>query len=153
MTKQLQTQSKVIPNEQCNFVLLDIPEEVRCILSSDIIIETNQGGNLVVQNLKLNGRQAPIVEVRARRGKLLRAEPIAGLYERNLVRHFGTLTKAESQMCNFNQHHNKKELCDIVDSTVYALQALLDRTERYYSNGSYYAVGGPRETVMTFKVM
>lgn len=41
MTKQLQTQSKVIPNEQCNFVLLDIPEEVRCILSSDIIIETN----------------------------------------------------------------------------------------------------------------
>lgn len=122
-------------------------------LCDSIIIETNQGGNLVVQNLKLNGRQAPIVEVRARRGKLLRAEPIAGLYERNLVRHFGTLTKAESQMCNFNQHHNKKELCDIVDSTVYALQALLDRTERYYSNGSYYAVGGPRETVMTFKVM
>lgn len=41
MTKQLQTQSKVIPNEQCNFVLLDIPEEVRCILSLDIIVETN----------------------------------------------------------------------------------------------------------------
>jgi phage terminase large subunit-like protein len=89
----------------------------------------------------------------ARRGKLLRAEPIAGLYERNLVRHFGILPKAESQMCNFNQHQNKKELCDTVDSTVYALQALLDRTERYYTNGAFYAVGGPRETVMTFKVM
>ncbi len=122
-------------------------------MCDSIIVETNQGGNLVISNLKMSGRQAPIVEVRARRGKLLRAEPIAGLYERNLVRHFGILPKAESQMCNFNQHQNKKELCDTVDSTVYALQALLDRTERYYTNGAFYAVGGPRETVMTFKVM
>lgn len=127
----------------------DLYDEYMC---DSIIIETNQGGNLVVQNLKLSGRQAPIVEVRARRGKLLRAEPIAALYERNLVRHLGTLTKCESQMCNFNQHQNK-ELCDIVDSTVYALQALVDRTEKYYSNGAFYAVGAPREAVMTFRVV
>lgn len=41
MSNKLQTTSKIIPNEQCNFVLLNIPEEVRCILSMDIIVETN----------------------------------------------------------------------------------------------------------------
>ena len=41
MSKQLQKQSKVIPNKQCNFVLLDTPEDVRSILSLDIIVETN----------------------------------------------------------------------------------------------------------------
>lgn len=122
-------------------------------LCDSIVIETNQGGNLVISNLKQTGRQAPITEVRARRGKMLRAEPIAGLYERNMVRHFGILQKAESQMCNFNQHVNKGGLCDVVDSTVYALQALVDKIDSYTISSQIYAVGEPRESLMTFKIL
>jgi predicted phage terminase large subunit-like protein len=127
----------------------ELYDEYMC---DSIVIETNQGGNLVVENLKRSGRQAPIVEVRARRGKLLRAEPIAALYERNQVRHFGKFEKCETQMCNFNQHFNKG-LCDIVDSTVYALQALVDKVEGYTQNSVLYAVGEPRQTLMDFRVI
>lgn len=127
----------------------ELYDEYMC---DSIIVETNQGGNLVIDNLKKSGRAAPIVEVRARRGKLLRAEPIAALYERNQVRHFGKFEKCETQMCNFNQHFNKG-LCDIVDSTVYALQALVDKVEGFIDGSLLYATGDPRESLMTFRVI
>ena len=139
---------KDTPEAWCRRVY-ELYDEFMC---DSIVIETNQGGNLVVSNLKQSGREAPIVEVKARRGKLLRAEPIAALYERNRVRHFGILAKAESQMCNFNQHVNKG-LCDIVDSTVYALQALVDKVDGCIVSSQLYAVGAHRESVMTFKVI
>lgn len=119
--------------------------------ADDIVIETNQGGDLVIRNLKTSGRLAPIHGVQARRGKFLRAEPIAALYERNLVRHVGTFAKLESQMLNFNQHENKG-LVDIVDSTVYALQALVEKVETYTLTSEDYFVGDPRTELVGFRL-
>lgn len=62
-----------------------------------------------------------IIQVRASRGKTVRAEPIAALYEQNLVHHVGIFKDAEEQMCAFpieNEHD------DLVDAVVYGLSEL-----------------------------
>ena len=52
-----------------------------------ILAEVNNGGDLVVQNIKNLDNTLPIRTVHARKGKYLRAEPIAALYEQNRVFH------------------------------------------------------------------
>jgi phage terminase large subunit-like protein len=43
----------------------------------------------------------PVIAVRASRGKWLRAEPIAALYEQGKVKHAGTFPALEDEMCDF----------------------------------------------------
>lgn len=64
-----------------------------------IVIETNQGGDMVRHTLESVRPGLPIVEVRATRGKHVRAEPIAALYALGRVSHVGTFTELEDQMC------------------------------------------------------
>jgi phage terminase large subunit-like protein len=54
-----------------------------------IVAEVNQGGELVTQLLRQVAPNIPVRTVRATRGKYLRAEPVAALYERGLVAHVG----------------------------------------------------------------
>lgn len=64
-----------------------------------IIVEINQGGDMVRHTLNTVRPHLPIVEVRASRGKHVRAEPIAALYKLGRVSHAGTFPKLEDQMC------------------------------------------------------
>ena len=43
----------------------------------------------------------PVIAVRATRGKWLRAEPVAALYEQGRVKHAGALPALEDEMCDF----------------------------------------------------
>jgi phage terminase large subunit-like protein len=43
----------------------------------------------------------PVIPVRATRGKWLRAEPVATLYEQGRVRHAGSFAALEDEMCDF----------------------------------------------------
>ncbi len=63
-----------------------------------IVIEINQGGDMVRHTLDSVRPGLPIVEVRATRGKHIRAEPISSLYSLGRVSHVGTFTELESQM-------------------------------------------------------
>lgn len=63
-----------------------------------IVIEVNQGGEMVKHTLNSIRRGLPIREVRATRGKHVRAEPIASLYEVGRVSHVGTFPELEDQM-------------------------------------------------------
>ena len=63
-----------------------------------IVIEINQGGDMVRHTLDSVRPGLPIVEVRAARGKHIRAEPISSLYSLGRVSHVGTFTELESQM-------------------------------------------------------
>jgi phage terminase large subunit-like protein len=60
--------------------------------------EINQGGDMVRHTLDSVRPGLPIVEVRATRGKHIRAEPISSLYSLGRVSHVGTFTELESQM-------------------------------------------------------
>jgi len=71
-------------------------------LEADRIIgEVNNGGDLVESNVKSIDRNVSFKQVRATRGKAVRAEPIASLYEQGRVHHVGMFPLLEDQMCQW----------------------------------------------------
>ena len=66
-----------------------------------LIVEVNQGGDMVRAVIGEADRTVPVVPVRATRGKWLRAEPVAALYERGKVKHVGAFPALEDEMCDF----------------------------------------------------
>lgn len=71
-----------------------------------LVYEMNQGGNMVERILRSARDQRPgparrLIGVRATKGKILRAEPVAALYEQRKVWHAGTFGKLEDQQCTF----------------------------------------------------
>ena len=66
-----------------------------------VVIEVNQGGDMCKHTLKTVRKTLPVVEVRATRGKHVRAEPIAALYTLGKISHVGTFPEMENQMCLF----------------------------------------------------
>ena len=102
--------------------------------ASSIVAETNQGGDLVQSVLKAeaNGRIFHFKGVHAKRGKFLRAEPIAALYTRDRVRHVGPFNKLENQMITWNGATTDNSP-DRLDALVYALgDVLLEQRQHYF---------------------
>lgn len=66
-----------------------------------IVAEVNQGGDLVRAVIAQVDANVPVREVRATRGKWVRAEPVAALYGRGLIAHAAGLTALEDEMCGF----------------------------------------------------
>ena len=63
-----------------------------------LVVEVNQGGDLVAQVVRQLDPLVAIREVRATRGKWLRAEPVAALYEQGRVAHRRGLGVLEAQL-------------------------------------------------------
>jgi phage terminase large subunit-like protein len=63
-----------------------------------LVVEVNQGGDLVQGVVRQIDPLVPIREVRAMRSKMLRAEPVAALYEQGRVGHARGLGPLEGQM-------------------------------------------------------
>lgn len=90
-----------------------------------IVIETNQGGDMVRQTVQSVRPGVPIVEVHASRGKVTRAEPIAALYEQGRVSHIGAHAALEDQMVLFTPLGIAGDTTgDRVDALVWALAQL-----------------------------
>ena len=65
-----------------------------------IIAEINNGGDLVEATLRTLGDEMNSFRgIHASRGKMIRAEPVAALYEQGKVHHVGTFAKLEDQLC------------------------------------------------------
>ena len=67
-----------------------------------IIAEVNQGGDLVEAVIRAADQYAPYRAVRATRGKAVRAEPVAALYEQGRVHHVGMHGELEDQMVEWD---------------------------------------------------
>jgi phage terminase large subunit-like protein len=63
-----------------------------------------------------------VTPVRASRGKVTRAEPVAALYERGLVHHVGTFRELEDQLTSWDPTHSKSP--DRLDALVWAIHSL-----------------------------
>lgn len=97
-----------------------------------IVYETNQGGAMVAQVLTQSARDLlakglidrlpKLVPVRATRGKALRAEPIAALYEMGRVHHAPGLSRLEEQMTTWTPESPTSP--DRLDALVWALTHL-----------------------------
>lgn len=66
-----------------------------------VIGEVNNGGDYIGSLLRTVDPQVPYRTVRASRGKKVRAEPVAALYEQRRVHHVGSLPELEDQMCTW----------------------------------------------------
>jgi phage terminase large subunit-like protein len=115
-----------------------------------IVAEVNQGGDLVINNIKQIRPHCSIYAVSATRGKYLRAEPIANLYARNKVHHVRVFARAEDQLVNFNPAKNPKDFKDTTDALVYALTCLMEKSSVGYS--SMPAIGGIRSKLINYKL-
>jgi phage terminase large subunit-like protein len=95
-----------------------------------IVAEKNNGGEMVSSVMKAVDRTVPIKLVHASRGKYVRAEPIAALYEQGRVHHTGIFDKLEDQMCLFSTDNLKNGNFgspDRVDALVWGLTEIFDK--------------------------
>ena len=93
-----------------------------------IIAEVNNGGDLVENVMRQVDGSLSYRKVHATRGKVIRAEPIAALYEQSRVHHVGPFNDLEDQMCEFTTDFNKATMGyspDRVDALVWALTELM----------------------------
>lgn len=90
-----------------------------------VVVEVNQGGDMVAHVLRTIAPALNIIEVRASRGKHVRAEPIASLYEQGRIRHVGQFPELEGQMTQMTtQGYEGDGSPDRVDAMVWAMSEL-----------------------------
>ena len=66
-----------------------------------IVAEKNNGGDMVESLLRTKDPYIPYTGVWASRGKYVRAEPIAALYEQHRVHHMGSFPQLEDELCEW----------------------------------------------------
>jgi phage terminase large subunit-like protein len=96
--------------------------------ASRVVVEVNNGGDMVAEVLRRAEPNLPVRSVTATRGKFLRAEPIAAAYERGLVFHAGVFTKLEDQLCALTPDFDRRAAGyspDRADALVWAIADLL----------------------------
>jgi phage terminase large subunit-like protein len=93
-----------------------------------IVAETNQGGDLIEATLRVVDPSAPLRRVHAKRGKLIRAEPVSALYEQRRAHHIGGFSELEDQLCSFAP--GASDSPDRLDALVYALTELMVEAPR-----------------------
>lgn len=90
-----------------------------------IVAETNQGGKMVAHTIRTVRNNIPIKEVRATRGKHIRAEPVSSLYALGRVHHVGAFSELETQMTSMTSHGYEGEGSpDPLDALVWGLTEL-----------------------------
>lgn len=91
-----------------------------------VVVEVNQGGDMVKTVIGQVDPDVPVKSVRAMRGKWLRAEPVATLYAQGRVSHAAGLTALEDEMCAFGTDgRSDGHSPDRVDALVWAVTELL----------------------------
>ncbi len=104
-----------------------------------IVAEVNNGGDMIEALIRDKDRSVAFQAVRATRGKILRAEPIAALYERGLVHHAGHFAILEEQMCNYTGGVAEKSP-DRLDALVWALTQLSGNNPGHIGGGADLAL-------------
>ncbi len=92
-----------------------------------IIAEINNGGQMVEDTIRHTNNSLPVKTVHATRGKMVRAEPIAALYEEGRVHHVGMFPELEAELCGYTGKPNEKSP-NRFDAAVWALTELSDGT-------------------------
>ncbi len=91
-----------------------------------VVVEVNQGGDMVTALLAAAEETLPVTPVHAARGKFTRAEPVAALYEQGRVVHAGHFPALVDQMCDFGPEGlSGGRSPDRLDALVWALTALM----------------------------
>jgi phage terminase large subunit-like protein len=93
-----------------------------------VVVETNNGGDMVESVLRAAAVALPVKQVRASRGKAARAEPVSALYAAGRVRHVGHFRQLEDEMCGLvlgGGYVGPGSSPDRADALVWALTELM----------------------------
>lgn len=90
-----------------------------------IVAEANNGGELVSTVLRSIDPNIPITLVRASRGKIARAEPVAALYEQGRIGHAVAMPSLEDQLCSYTAAPGDTSP-DRLDALVWALTSIFE---------------------------
>ena len=101
--------------------------------ASQVIAEANNGGDMVKTVITNLRPTAPVMIIKATRGKALRAEPVSLMYQNGRVHHVGEFPSLEADMVRFP---DECEFDDEIDAMVYAVTNLLIRRPIGYSSRS-----------------
>ena len=107
-----------------------------------VVVETNNGGDMVVAVLRQSDPNLPVRAVTATRGKFLRAEPVAAAYERGIVFHLGGFGALEDQLCALTPDFDARAAGfspDRADALVWAVADLLARDDAANGLFDFYA--------------
>ena len=91
--------------------------------ADSVVVEVNQGYELVTTVLQAARADLPIRTVHASRGKVTRADPIALLYEQGRVHHVGSFPLLEDECCTWLP--NTANSPDRLDALVWGLTDLM----------------------------
>lgn len=94
--------------------------------ADSIVVEVNQGGQMIGQVLRTIRPNLPIREVRATKGKQVRAEPISALYEQGRIHHVGVFEELEEQLTTWTPDAPKSP--DRLDALVWAFTELIQHS-------------------------
>lgn len=117
--------------DQWSKVVVDLYKKYSRLGQTSIVAESNQGGDMVASVVKNASRRErdiilpPVKLVRATKGKALRAEPVAALYEQNIVHHVGEHTSLESEMTDWNPTEKNSKSPDRLDALVWGITDLM----------------------------
>ncbi len=107
-----------------------------------IVAEKNFGGDMVEATIRAVDDKVPYKAVTASRGKVVRAEPVAALYEQGRISHVGEFNELEDQACLMSTTgYTGEGSPDRVDAKVWALTELMlgegnkDDWEPVFQNG------------------
>lgn len=115
----------------------------RSYSADGIVIEVNQGGDMVAQTLRTVDPNVNVIEVRASRGKHVRAEPIAALYEQGRCAHVGAFPELESQMTQMTTvGYEGPGSPDRVDALVWLMTELFPDMVERVPDAARFAIPG-----------
>jgi phage terminase large subunit-like protein len=97
-----------------------------------MIGEVNNGGDLVEVNIRTVDPTVAYKAVHATRGKLIRAEPVAALYEQGRVHHVGTFPQLEDQMVEWVPGDKSPDRMDAHVWAMTELMAIPDARQQLY---------------------
>lgn len=119
-----------------------VVEAYREFKADRIVAERNFGGAMVEHVIRTVDARAAYKEVTASRGKSIRAEPVAALYEQGRVSHAVGLEQLEDQMCQMGPDGFVGEGSpDRVDALVWALTELMIEAQPRPALFGTYGVG------------
>lgn len=90
-----------------------------------IVAEGNNGGDMIASVIRSIDPNVPVKIVHATRGKAIRAEPVAALYEQHRIHHVGLHDVLETQMVEWSPLDPSASSPDRMDALVWAITDLM----------------------------
>lgn len=97
-----------------------------------IVVEDNQGGEMVRLIMKNVNQKIPVIKVKAYHGKAMRAEPVVLAYEQGRIHHTDYFGELESQLTTWVPGESLKSP-DRLDAAVHGLVALVVKQPKGWS--------------------